>query len=236
MEFNNMRVKTVLDHSSCILYIGFFKNNDEEHFYTLSNNGQLKEWLLNPDGSIILLETCYLLRPGADYLDYIGYPPTENAKNGHNIIISALTVSDNLLFCGYEDGLVIVWRQERRDVVDLNIFKSFCICFLRSNSCAASKSRIAGKALIKIGISLPFILNFTVHAGSSKYQPYERRNSGSQFIYSSSGPNFPCLYKAYPFANSSGKSFRTCIRYVTFVNFSSKNAMLNSIAGTPAIE
>ena len=125
MEFNNMRVKTVLDHSSCILYIGFFKNNDEEHFYTLSNNGQLKEWLLNPDGSIILLETCYLLRPGADYLDYIGYPPTENAKNGHNIIISALTVSDNLLFCGYEDGLVIVWRQERRNVVNLNTIRSW---------------------------------------------------------------------------------------------------------------
>ena len=39
--------------------------------------------------------------------------------------ISAITVSDNLLFCGYEDGLVLVWRQERRDVIDKNILKSW---------------------------------------------------------------------------------------------------------------
>ena len=125
MEFNDMRVKKVLSHSSSILYIGFFKNNDEEHFYSLSNNGQLKEWLLNPDGSIILIETCYLLRPGSEYLDYIGYPPTQNSSNGHNIIISSINVADNLLFCGYEDGLVLVWSQERRNVVDLNTIKSW---------------------------------------------------------------------------------------------------------------
>ena len=120
-----MRVKKMLSHSSCILYIGFFTNNDEEHFYSLSNNGELKEWLLNPDGSILLLETSYLLRPGSEYLDYIGYPPTENTTNGHNIIISSIIVADNLLFCGYEDGLVLVWRQERRDVVDTNIIKGW---------------------------------------------------------------------------------------------------------------
>jgi WD40 repeat protein len=125
MEFNDMRVKKLLTHSSCILYIGFFKNNDEEHFYSLSNNGQLKEWLLNPNGSVILLETCYLLRPGSEYLDYIGFPPTENSANGHNIIISSINVADNLLFCGYEDGLVLVWNQERRNVVDLNTIKSW---------------------------------------------------------------------------------------------------------------
>ena len=125
MEFNDMRVKKLLTHSSCILYIGFFKNNDEEHFYSLSNNGELKEWLLNPNGSIILLETCYLLRPGSEYLDYIGFPPTENSANGHNIIISSINVADNLLFCGYEDGLVLVWNQERRNVVDLNTIKSW---------------------------------------------------------------------------------------------------------------
>ena len=119
-----MRVKKILSHSSCILYIGFFKNNDEEHFYSLAANGELKEWLLNPDGKIILLETCYLLRTGSEYLDYIGFPPTQNAKNGHNIIISSINVSDNLIFCGYEDGLVLVWRQERRNVVDENIIKS----------------------------------------------------------------------------------------------------------------
>ena len=125
MEFNDMRVKKLLTHSSCILYIGFFKNNDEEHFYSLSNNGELKEWLLNPNGSVILLETCYLLRPGSEYLDYIGFPPIENSANGHNIIISSINVADNLLFCGYEDGLVLVWNQERRNVVDLNTIKSW---------------------------------------------------------------------------------------------------------------
>ena len=120
-----MRVKKILNHSSCILYIGFFKNNDEEHFYSLASNGELKEWLLNPEGNVTLLETCYLLRPGNEYLDYIGYPPTENSSNGHNIIISAINVCDNYLFCGYEDGLVLVWSQERRDVVDFNKIRSW---------------------------------------------------------------------------------------------------------------
>ena len=125
MEFNNMRVKKLLTHSSSILHIGFFKNNDEEHFYSLANNGQLKEWLLNPDGSIILLETCYLLRPGNEYLDYIGYPPIENSNNGHNITISSVIVNNDLIVCGYEDGLVLVWHQERRNVVDINVIKSW---------------------------------------------------------------------------------------------------------------
>ena len=120
-----MRVKKLLTHSSSILHIGFFKNNDEEHFYSLANNGQLKEWLLNPDGSIILLETCYLLRPGNEYLDYIGYPPIENSNNGHNITISSVIVNNDLIVCGYEDGLVLVWHQERRNVVDINVIKSW---------------------------------------------------------------------------------------------------------------
>ena len=145
MEFNNMRVKTLLAHSSCILYIGFFKNNDEEHFYSLANNGELKEWLLNPDGSITLLETCYLLRPGNEYLDYIGFPPTENSQNGHNIIISSINVCDNLLFCGYEDGLVLVWNQERRNVVDLNIIRSW----KRSRTIVKQKNHIINEIFDK---------------------------------------------------------------------------------------
>ena len=145
MEFNDMRVKTLLTHSSSILYIGFFKNNDEEHFYTLANNGELKEWLLNSDGTITSLETCYLLRPGSEYLDYIGFPPTENSKNGHNIIISAINVSDNLLFCGYEDGLVLVWNQERRNVVDLNIIKSW----KRSRTIVKQKNHIINEIFDK---------------------------------------------------------------------------------------
>ena len=140
-----MRVKTLLAHSSCILYIGFFKNNDEEHFYSLANNGELKEWLLNPDGSITLLETCYLLRPGNEYLDYIGFPPTENSQNGHNIIISSINVCDNLLFCGYEDGLVLVWNQERRNVVDLNIIRSW----KRSRTIVKQKNHIINEIFDK---------------------------------------------------------------------------------------
>ena len=141
MEFNNQRVKKLFTHSSSILHIGFFKNNDEEHFYSLSNNGQLKEWLLNPDGSIILLETCYLLRPGNEYLDFIGYPPIENSNNGHNITISSVIVNNDLIFCGYEDGLVLVWRQERRNVVDMNVIKSW----KRSRSIINTKKEIVNE-------------------------------------------------------------------------------------------
>ena len=179
MEFNDMRVKKLLTHSSCILYIGFFKNNDEEHFYSLSNNGQLKEWLLNPDGSIILLETCYLLRPGSEYLDYIGFPPTENTANGHNIIISAINVADNLLFCGYEDGLVLVWNQERRNVVDLNTIKSW----KRSRTIVKQKNHIINEISLKFFILLykPFIIFFVNLIFSSLFAFLDSEFSSSFF-------------------------------------------------------
>ena len=46
MEFSNCHVSTLLTHSSSILLMSQFKNNDEDHFYSLSDNGEMKEWLL----------------------------------------------------------------------------------------------------------------------------------------------------------------------------------------------
>ena len=125
MEFSNMRVKKVITHSGCIIYIGFFSNNIIDHFYSISSNGQLKEWILKPDNKIIQLETSFLMRPGSEYLSYLGFPPCGKNDNGQQIAISAITVCDNLLFLGYEDGLVLVWKQEKRDVIDKNLFKNF---------------------------------------------------------------------------------------------------------------
>lgn len=127
MEFPNTRVKKLLSHSSGVIHIGFFKsNNDEDHFYTLSNNGQLKEWLLNSNGSIIIMESNFLMRPGSEYLSYLGFAPygsnNNNTKNSDSqkIFISAINVSESFISVGYEDGLVLVWRRERRDVINKN--------------------------------------------------------------------------------------------------------------------
>ena len=49
MEFSNIHVSTFLTHTSSILVMSQFKNNDEDHFFSLSDNGEMKEWLLESE-------------------------------------------------------------------------------------------------------------------------------------------------------------------------------------------
>ena len=49
MEFSNIHIENLLSHNSSILTINKFPNNDEDHFFTLSENGDLKEWLLSSE-------------------------------------------------------------------------------------------------------------------------------------------------------------------------------------------
>ena len=71
MEFSNCHVSTLLTHSSSILLMSQFKNNDEDHFYSLSDNGEMKEWLLLAEDrsqiSKIEIESFKIKRPSDQF-------------------------------------------------------------------------------------------------------------------------------------------------------------------------
>ena len=117
MEFSNIHIENLLSHNSSILTINKFPNNDDDHFFTLSENGDLKEWLLlsSSQKQIKLLEECNLMRPSIEYLKTLNHLPSNSITK--NFSITFFLFIENLLILGYEDGLILVFRQERRNVV-----------------------------------------------------------------------------------------------------------------------
>lgn len=122
MEFSNLHVQSLITHQSPILHIGHFDNNDDDHFFSLSDNSELKEWILpsSPNTNATELESNFLHRPCQNFLSSLGHVQTK--KNHSNPLLNEMRITsslfyENLMIFGYEDGLVLVWRQERRDVV-----------------------------------------------------------------------------------------------------------------------
>ncbi len=129
MEFSNIHIENLISHNSSILTINKFPNNDDDHFFTLSENGDLKEWLLSSEKKIEILEECNLMRPSIEYLKTLNHLPSNSIAK--NFSITSFLFIENLLILGYEDGLILTFRQERRNVVkkgkieSLELNKSF---------------------------------------------------------------------------------------------------------------
>ena len=139
MEFSNLHVYPIVRHKSPVLHIGHFQNNDDDHFFSISDNSELKEWLIpSVQGSDSTeLETNTLLRPCSSFLSSLGHVMTNKAHRDptlNEMRVTSLLMYENLIVLGYEDGLVLVWRQERRDVVPKKMLE-------RHNSLFLSKRR-----------------------------------------------------------------------------------------------
>lgn len=130
MEFSNLHVNTILTHTSNVLHISHFEDNDIEHYYTISDDSQLIEWLMpqidvnfDPEKEecqkVTEIETITLQRPGEELLTKLGHV---KSKLKTYRITSVLTF-ENSIVVGYDDGLVLAWMQEKRDVVPLNALK-----------------------------------------------------------------------------------------------------------------
>ena len=121
MEFSNCHVSTLLTHSSSILLMSQFKNNDEDHFYSLSDNGEMKEWLLLAEDrsqiSKIEIESFKIKRPSDQFLQAIGQIQTSKSQSSVNFNITYALPLEDAIILGYEDGLVLYFHQERREVV-----------------------------------------------------------------------------------------------------------------------
>ena len=140
MEFSNLHIENLLSHDSSIITINKFPNNDEDHFFSLSENGDLKEWLITPNSKsklnksnsnsnsnnkIIQLEQNNLQRPSIEFLQTLNHQPSKSLTK--NFSISCFLFYDNLLTLGYEDGLILTWRQERRNVIRKNRVKNLLL-------------------------------------------------------------------------------------------------------------
>jgi hypothetical protein len=79
------------------------------------------------------------------------------------------------------------------------IFNNFWAIFLRSKSCAISKSIIAGITEINAGKSCSLRLNLIALLGSNTYHPSSSPRKA--------GGNFPWWYNLYPFLKSWGNRF-----------------------------
>lgn len=128
MEFSNIHVSTLLTHTSSILVMSQFKNNDEDHFFSLSDNGEMKEWLLKAEDrsniTNIELETYKLKRPSEQFLQAIGQVQTSKGPSSNNFNITYCLNLEDGLIVGYEDGLILYFHQEKRDVINLERLQS----------------------------------------------------------------------------------------------------------------
>ena len=128
MEFSNIHVSTFLTHTSSILVMSQFKNNDEDHFFSLSDDGEMKEWLLESENrekvNNIELETYKIKRPSDEFLQAIGQTQTLKGKISNNYNITYCLPLEDGLILGYEDGLILYFYQEKRDVVNIEKLES----------------------------------------------------------------------------------------------------------------
>lgn len=121
MKFANNNLKPILKHNRPILTINRFENNDDDHYYSLSDNSEMKNWLIDSNGAFQEeLETYYLLRPKEQFLVQRGHLATKLTQSSKYFKITYTISFKQFIINGYEDGLLLVWKQEKRDIIDKN--------------------------------------------------------------------------------------------------------------------
>ena len=115
MLFPSDNVKIETTHSSNVLNIYHFYFNDEDHFISLSDDGEIIEWLFKKETEEIkVIEKCNLVRTNDDLLISNRHQIPKIPK-GDYIRITRSLISNNFIFLGYEDGLIIVYLVEKQE-------------------------------------------------------------------------------------------------------------------------
>jgi hypothetical protein len=122
MNFSPQNLKTVTVHKSPLVGIHQFQNNESDHFISISEDSELKEWITLPDSYIKPngekykdICTCTLSRPSDQFLIENRHKVSRANKNSQIIIPPKITKClcfDNFIINGYEDGLILVWAQK----------------------------------------------------------------------------------------------------------------------------
>ena len=108
-------VKTVTSHSNNVINIYHFDFDDEDHFISLSDDGQIIEWSFDKEKEEKKeIERCNLVRPNDELLINNRHQIPKIPK-GDYIRITKSLISKNFIFIGYEDGLILVYLVEKQE-------------------------------------------------------------------------------------------------------------------------
>ena len=118
MEFSKNHVQKIQEHISSIILVSRFEDNDIDHYFTLSSYGCLKEFSITDQNTCFPLDECILYRPGVTLLTTYGHPPSGKKKDNQLIRISSNLRYNNKIVLGYDDGVVLVFEQEKRVIVN----------------------------------------------------------------------------------------------------------------------
>ena len=109
-------IKIVTNHFSPVLKVFNLDFNKPYHFLSLSDNGEIVEWIFDKSTKNIKeIEKCNLQRPSDEILS-INKHELRKLKKGEYIKITAVTQFDNFLTVGYDDGLILVYQIEKQNL------------------------------------------------------------------------------------------------------------------------
>ena len=118
MFLPNEGVELVFKHSSAIIGIFHFDLNNQNHFISLSDDGELIEWIFNQENlKIYEISKIHLKRPSNDLLSQNKHN-IRQLKKGEYYKISQVIQFDNFIALGYSDGVILVYEVTKKQKMD----------------------------------------------------------------------------------------------------------------------
>ena len=116
MLLPNEDVKIITNHYSPVLKVFHIDFNKPYHFLSLSDNGEIIEWIFDKSTKNIKeIEKCNFQRPSDEILT-INKHELRKLKKGEYIKITSVIQFDNFITVGYDDGLILVYQIEKQNL------------------------------------------------------------------------------------------------------------------------
>ena len=114
MILPNDDIRIITTHSSPVLKVFHFDINQPYHFMSLSDNGEIIEWLFDKSTKKFKeIEKCNLQRPSDEIL-IINKHEIRKLKKGEYIKITSAIQFNNFIAVGYDDGLILIYQIEKQ--------------------------------------------------------------------------------------------------------------------------
>ena len=114
MILPNDDIKIIASHTSPVLHVFHFDINEPYHFMSLSDNGEIIEWVFEKTfKNIKEIEKCNLQRPSDEIL-VINKHEIRKLKKGEYIKITSAIQFNNFIAVGYDDGLILIYQIEKQ--------------------------------------------------------------------------------------------------------------------------
>ena len=121
MYLPNEGVELLFKHQNSILNIFHFDFNDQNHFMSLSDDGEIIEWIFNPEAlNITEIVKFHLKRPDNDILSQKKHK-IRPLKRGEYYKITQVIQFEEYLALGYSDGVILVYQITKKNKNKNNI-------------------------------------------------------------------------------------------------------------------